>query len=301
MSEANIALPIIDIASICAQITDAQRERVFCIKQQSRADRSIDSYLARQLGYHTGLDKAEGKKLFAAAAKIRRSVEAGEDQEWPVSNDQIQRVLAEEDSSDHDGLENNQREGVAAGSSGLILASALGRAQWDRLRDNAETEMRQLAQKLPVWPWVKSVRGLSDLGLAVIVGEAGRPLSDYRNHYRLWKRMGLAVEEDGRRQGSPGTGASAEDWIRHAYNPRRRAQIWAFLDDLLVRAQWRAPKNGEAGHALGPYGEYYSKMKAMYMAREWVPAHADHAARRAMTKCVLRDLWRAWRDADAVL
>jgi hypothetical protein len=112
----------------------------------------------------------------------------------------------------------------------------------------------------------------------------------------LWKRLGLAVI-DGRRQGSPGTGASADDWIAHGYSPQRRSQIWAFLDDMIVRAQWRGEKNDVPAHGIGEYGEYYGQMKALYIARDWKPAHADHAARRAMTKRLLRDLWRAWRDA----
>ena len=277
------------LATLCAHLVDRQRQRTFCIKQQSRADRAIDSYIARLLNFHTGLPEADRKKIFATAAAIRKAAERGEDQ----------------DAVDH------QTGTVLAACRPLILASAIGRKQWDALRDEAETAMCDLARRLPVWPWVKTVKGLAELGLAVIVGEAGRPLHDYRSHQAFWKRMGLAVI-DGKRQGAPGAGATAEDWIRHGYNRHRRSEAWNFCGDKIIYAQWRGERCAICNkptakckcatpelvpaHAIGPYGEVYGTWKAMYLERGWDKKHADDAARRKMSKDLLRHLLREWRQ-----
>jgi hypothetical protein len=65
----------------------------------------------------------------------------------------------------------------------------------------------------------------------------------------------------------------------------------------MFRAQWRGEKDGIAAHAIGPYGEAYGERKAWNLARGWTPGHAENDARRYMTKRLIRDLWRAWRDA----
>jgi ParB-like nuclease domain len=162
-----------------------------------------------------------------------------------------------------------------------------------------------LARELPAWQSVGTVKGVGELGLAVIVGEAG-DIGGYATPAKLWKRLGLAVF-DGRRQGNPGADATAEDWILHDYNRQRRAEVWAFLSDVMFWAQWRGardehgkdPKKTDkpvavAAHAIGPYGAVYAERKAWNLARGWVPAHADADARRVMSKRFLRDLWIAW-------
>lgn len=306
--------PVSRVASICVELVVLQRQRMFCIKQQSRANRSIESYIARLHGFHTGLEEKERKRIFKAAADLRKAVEGGAEDQQLVGNQAINVLRS------------------------LILASAIGRQQWDELRTETEKTMRAKARELPVWPWVEEVKGLSDLGLAVIVGEAGGALSNYRSPPALWKRMGLAVLA-GNRQGAPGAGATAKDWIVHGYNRTRRSEIWNFCDDMIVRAQWlseraayvEAIKNHPAAlaaaagdgiilsklklpdlinlaepfgitaeaHGTGPYGVQYGEWKAKYLERSWEKARADKAARRRMTKRVLRNLWRVWRDSVA--
>lgn len=264
------------VAQLCLDLAALQAERTFCIKNQSRADRSIEAFIARKLGYHAGLEEADRKKRFKESRAIRVMVEKG-------------------GGEDHFAL-GTQSGIVLSAVSPLILLSAQSRQAWDNHRANVEKAMRKIARQLPVWSWVESVRGLSDLGLAVIIGEAGS-LGEYGNPAKLWKRMGLAVI-DGKRQGNPGTGATADDWIRHGYVARRRAEVWAFVDDVMLRAQWRAERDGVPAHAIGPYGEVYAAKRAEYVAREH-PA-ADRAARRYMAKRLLRDLWAAWRAASPV-
>jgi hypothetical protein len=265
------------LAETCRRLMDLQGRRRFCIKSQSRCDRSIEAFLARLAGYHSDLEKTEREALFRLAAKIRKAIEkAGPDWQPEELGPQFRGVIL------------------------LVLQSRDARAGWDLLRQQLEAEMRRLAGELPAWPWVREVKGVGELGLAVIVGETG-DLDGYANPAKVWKRLGLAVFE-GRRQGNPGEAATKEDWIQHGYNRQRRAEIWAFLSDVMFRAQWRGEKDGVPAHPIGHYGEVYAERKAWDVAREWTPKHADNDARRYMSKRFLRDLWGAWRrETEALL
>jgi hypothetical protein len=266
---------ILPLAQICDNLIDLQRKRRFAIKQQSRAERSVEAFLARLAGYHTGLAEADRKKLMRLAKQMRLVFE--KDPDWVPP-----------------GMEDHRLRYVSS----LVVQSAAGRAPWDEIRRDIEDDMRTFGRQLPVWPY--NVKGVSELGLAVVIGEAGN-LSGYDNPAKLWKRLGLAVI-DGRRQGRPENDV-AEEWIKHGYNRQRRAEVWAFFDDVMFRAQWRGAVTDdddnvtEPAHPIGPYGEVYGERKAWNLARGWVPAHADKEARRYMTKRFLRELWKAWQAA----
>lgn len=266
------------VGELCGQLMGLQRQRVFAIRMQGRCDRAVEAFIRTQLGYRTDMPEGERKKVSAEAKRTKKAVEQGEGRKGTADI----------------GL----RPDVLSTCSAVVLQTAASREGWDAMVGASEKHMRSLAQDLPGWPFCAQVKGISDLGLAVIVGEAG-DLSGYPKHGHLWKRLGLAVI-DGKRQGAPGTSASAEDWTRHGYKPARRAEVWAFLDDVMFRAQWRGEKDGEPAHPIGPYGEKYARKKAEYLARDDIAA-PDRAARRYMTKCFIRDLWNAWRQAKAAL
>lgn len=164
------------------------------------------------------------------------------------------------------------------------------------MRHGIELEMKRIAKRLPVYPWAKQVRGLGELGLAVIVGETG-DLGNYSNPGKVWKRLGLApFEKDGismaasnwRRKG----GLSAEDWTVLGYSPGRRAEIYAVIGDPLFRAQ---------SVVVGPYRQRYDQRRARTAEThpDWTKGHSHGDAVRVMTKELLRDLWVAWREATA--
>jgi hypothetical protein len=264
---------------LCGNLMRLQRDRIFAIRAQSRGDRSVEAYIRVRLGFTTDpnrMNDAERKRLSALAVRIKKAVERGEGQ--GVSADEATMS-------------------AARACSAAILNNALARQPWDAMRDAVEKEMRLLARQTPGWAFVQTVAGVSDLGLAVIVGEAGN-LGTYPTKDHLWKRLGLAVM-DGRRQGNPGAGATAEDWIRHGYRGARRAEVYAFIDDVMFRSQWRGEREGVPAHPIGPYGEYYRRKKFEYAVRyrdeAGGKAHAENAARRYMAKMFVRDLWAAWR------
>jgi len=142
-----------------------------------------------------------------------------------------------------------------------------------------------LAGKLPAVAWVKSMRGFGLLSFAGIVGEAGA-LHKYRGPAKLWKRMGLAVMPDGQRQRKV---KEKEEGTAQGYSPARRSLMWT-IGDCIIRAQKKTN---------GPLYQLYTSRKAKTLAssRGWTKKHAHNDAKRIIEKRLLRDLWRAWRDA----
>jgi hypothetical protein len=285
--EAAIALPQGQAAldDLCGQLMALQRDRIFAIRMQSRCDRAVEAYIRTRLGFVTDparMGDADRKKLAAEARRLKRSVEQADDQ---------------------CGIAGEGQHIVVAACSAVILRNISARQMWDQMRADTEKEMRVLAKQLPAWEFVQTVKGVSDLGLAVIVGEAGN-LGGYPKKGHLWKRLGLAVI-DGKRQGNPGKNATPDDWISHGYKASRRAEIYAFIDDVMLRSQWRGSKNGAPGYAIGPYGAHYARKKAEYLIRYADEAtgkgHAENGARRYMAKMFIRDLWKAWRGASMTM
>ena len=173
------------------------------------------------------------------------------------------------------------------------------------MRTAVEQEMIALAKTLPVNRYFNP-HGWSAKGLAVVVGEVGN-LSDYKTvkgkqgDAKLYKRLGLAVMPDGYRQGYVPphiTGAARKQaWIERGYNGQRRGQVWPFIDDNLVKSQWR-----KDGTALGKYGAMYGRRKPIELAKHVGDPRqlikADMAARHYMCKKFIHDLWYAWRAAE---
>lgn len=272
------------LAATVNRIVELQSMRRFCIKSQSRCDRSIEDFIARSLGYSTALTEKERKALFRRAADIRQRVEKG-------GGDQ----LAFE----------THFSNVPAAIIPMILANATARGIWDAQRKEAEANMVRLAMTLPVWPWVQNIKGFGALGLAIVVGEAGIPIGDYRTVSGLWSRLGLAVIAGVRQQRMKG-----ELGKLHKYSPMRRAELWAICSDSMFRHQWRSAneETGEPARPIGLYGEVYARRRAVTEPRiestgnlsdkdpdKWTKGRCHNDARRIMTKVLMKDLWVEWR------
>ena len=273
---------------LCLELSEHQKLRIHCIVAQSRLNRSIESLLARGLGYHSDIEDAAARKaLFKQAADIRRAVEASREPPLPTGDGRaeiIQRYLP------------------------LVLINAQSRKLWDDRRELVEDVMRDLADRLPVAAWVReNAKGVGPLGLARIVGEA--PLIGVlTTHEKLWKRLGLAVIAGERQQKK----SEPEEALLHGYAPRRRAEIWSICSDSLLRQQWRGGEDGTEGFPNGPYGVVYRDRKAATLPRiaatdhlpfsdraKWTAKRCDNDARRVMSKEFLRDLWRVWHGLEA--
>lgn len=242
-----------------ATFVELQASRLFYIRAQQRLILSGKSLARRYLGFDPN---TKDEKLNARASQI---VDAA------LSGKSVAEVPA-----------------LAADLA--VLANAI--APLTAARKEIEKQMKRAARTLPVYPWAKAVKGLGDLGLAVVVAEAG-DLGAYPKKGHLWKRLGLAPYEGKALSTWRGVknGLSAEQWIEAGYKPTRRAEIHACVSDPLFRAQ---------SVASGPYRAIYDRRKAVTQGShpDWTPMHHHRDALRIMTKHLIRDLWVAWRQAN---
>ena len=260
-----------ELDRLCGELMALQRDRCFAINQQIRSNNATLAYIRTRLGFSTFDAEERRASLVRRARTIKAQVEAaltgerGKNGEVPALDPSL-----------------------PAGIVNVVRRNIEVQAGWTEMRAETEAQMERLAADLPVVGFVAATPGLSLKGLAVIVGEAGN-LANYPTVGHLWKRLGLAVI-DGRRQGGLPPGLSreqrVEEWQRRGYNPRRRAQVYAFIDDIFFRCQRPGSK----------YRTYYERKKAEYVARE--KSYPDRSARRAMAKMLIRDLWRAWRSSS---
>jgi hypothetical protein len=288
-----LAPPADLITPTCLRLAELQRVRLFCIVSQSRCDRSMESALARCLGFDPNATEAERKAVFARAKAIRVAVE-NENEFDPLPP-------------------GDQRAESLAAFLPLVPISAQARSTWDVHREGAEAEMRRLVITLPVYAWAKEhARGVGEIGLARIVGSA--PLIGvYVTPQKLWKRMGVAVI-DGERQQKK---SDADEALIHGYAPTRRAELWSVCSDTMFRHQWRKNESVDEeadapGRPIGAYGFVYQQRKLHTLSRiaetdalsfkdkaKWTRSRCDKDARRVMSKEFLRDLWSVWRGLDA--
>lgn len=260
-NKVNMALP--DPAAIEA-FAELQVRRKFYIQTINRQVNASRALVRRSLGWYSGDEEGEREKVNKRAARIVSAALNGK--EHKPEDDEIM------DSMGWD-LE------VVAGAI-EPLANA---------RHQIELDMKRIARKLPVYPWAKEIKGFGELGLAVIVGEAG-DLASYPKKGHLWKRLGLAPF-DGKAYSTwrMKGGLTKEDWIEAGYSPRRRAEIYAVISEPLFRQQ---------SVCDGPYREIYDKRreKTAEVHPDWTKAHSHMDGLRVMTKRLIRDLWVAWRD-----
>ena len=266
-------MPSLD--EMVAALQELQVRRKFCIKAVNRQSNAAGALVRRALGIRLDGDEAEREKGNVRAARIVAAVLNGKPQK----------------SEDHN------IAGLVAFDLELV---AQGIAPYDKARHQFELEMRRIARKLPAAEWANSVRGLGELALAVIVGEAGE-LSRYGNEGKLWKRLGLApyngkAASTWRREG----GLKAEDWVELGYAPSRRAEVYACVGDPLFRAQ-TAAKDGT--RAAGKYRIAYDARRARTAEThaDWTKGHSHADGLRIMTKSLILDLWVEWRRAEGLL
>ena len=227
------------------------------------------------LGYSNDLPEKDRKRIADEAARLYKAAVKGEDvSAYPELDD-------------------------------VAIASAESIAVFERFQRAQEKMMVAALKAIPaIHGWGQSVRGIGEVGLAIVIGEAG-DISRFDNPAKLWKRMGLGLW-NGNRQGNPGPKATAEDWTEHGYSARRRSVMWN-VGASIIKAQ--------SGENVGLYRRVYDAKKADYAERveattelpakvggrvnpdKWTPLRAHLAAQRYMEKRVLRDLWRAWRAA----
>lgn len=256
-----------------ARLKGLQAQRRTAIVIQSKIWRTIEAYVrVNVIGFSTFDDEDARAKACKQAEKIIKAAKEGE--------------------GDHDVVS-------------LIVTSMEAARPFDTMRLTAEKEMRKIARQSPLWQWAEGIRGLGDLGLAVILAEAGDP-GKYSTVSKLWKRLGLAPIVKGDKTQAARTwrmtgGLTAEDWTNAGYNPKRRAEIYSCIDEPLFRQQSgnMDKETGEVTKEAGPYRKVYDARRARTAEThpDWSKAQSHKDALRIMTKALIADLWSEWRRA----
>lgn len=264
------------------RIREAHRRIRFAMKEQQRGDRALEAFVVFDvIGMPKDADAAQRKQVWAQAKTMIGEAVPGLPQDGHFLH--------------------------ASPITDIVHAHIASRAPYDRIRKENHKTLEKLAATLPVWEAFKDVRGFGPASLGVIVAESG-DLSNYSNHSKLWKRMGLAVM-DGKRQGGLTKNAPKEDWIKHGYVAERRSLIWNIGDALikanqdgryrtiyLKRKEIERAKAEALGLTVAPAAKIPAKRASEFMSE----GHIHRKAQRYMEKRLLRDLWQAWRGEASI-
>jgi hypothetical protein len=176
-------------------------------------------------------------------------------------------------------------------------------------RASVEKQLERLSRTLPVYPFIKSTKGMaSGTSFASIVGEAG-DIGTYKSVSALWKRFGLAVIS-GERQCKK---SNADAALAHGYNPARRSVMWN-VGSALIGGMGHGPRPlvGEdvsTREDLTVYQKLFVERCRIEVTRdetmrrpdtaagkESYSTHASNRAKRYVEKRFLRDLYLVWRQ-----
>jgi hypothetical protein len=239
------------------QLAELQVRRKFYIGAVNKQTNAAKALVRRYMGWRYDSDDAERERMNNEAASIVAAALSGK---------------------------------MAAGVMPDLMVVRAAIEPMQNARDAVEKEMKRVVRTLPVFAWAKEVRGFGELGLAVVLAEAG-DLAKYPKKGHLWKRLGLAAHDGKaystwRREG----GLTAEQWVTAGYSPRRRAEMFAVVSEPLFRHQSMSD---------GPYRAIYDRRRAATAIAhdDWTKGHSHADGLRIMTKHLIRDLWNAYRRA----
>lgn len=288
-----------DINETIGAIRGLHRERCFWMEERKRSDLTLGAYLRTAMGWSLDKPAAEREAIRAQAMAV---IAAGERHVKTWSKLQAQAAKGRTPIA----LPTMPPE--LAPWAHIVVPKIEMRRKTDELEAAATKAMTALAATLPVAEWASGVRGFGTLGLAIVVGEAG-DLSLYPKKGHLWKRMGVAVNADGSRQGVIPAGLAKDGataaWIEQKYSPRRRSRLYTigsamvmagdtpYRQVYLARKRYEVEKAEAQGLTVAPAGKIPTGKKAGYRSL----GHIDNRARRYVEKRLLRDLWKAWREA----
>jgi hypothetical protein len=274
------------------ELQELQVRRKHWIRQSTKTINGISALVRREMGWgQEGADAKEIKEKAAAFVKAFMSVSPPKPPKLDKSGNPIKPSKPRKSDKP---LPYSPSEFLLYD---LICAKEQMEISW-RAERTIVLRMEKLAQKLPAYAFAKSVAGFGDLGFAVLVGEAG-DLAKYqtsgnsRGYEKLWKRLGLAPYQgmaysNWKKPKARPRALTENEWIEAGYAPRRRAEVFAVIEDSLFRHQsWRK----------GPYYAIYEKRRERTAEThpDWSKGHSHGDAKRIMVKCLMADLWKEWR------
>jgi len=276
--------PASEQTAIIDLICELQVRRKHWIRAANKLTNSIGALTRRHMGWTLALPEKERKKIEPRAAALIKAVK-------------------------QTGAFSDGERGLPESLLIDLGATFAALAPVEAERERIERQMRKLVKQFAVWQsFAEGVAGFGELGLAVIIGEAG-DLAGYPNPDKLKKRLGLApfrgaAASTWRKKG----GLTADDWTEVGYSPRRRAEIYAVIGVPLFRAQSVAAKRDGGGQAsTGARKNHAAPYRTIYDARrahtavthpDWIKGHSHNDALRIMTQQLVIDLWCAWNGKE---
>ncbi len=249
-----------------------------------------------------GMIKAQTKLILQAKASIRFATQTDDD----FASDEAKAAARKRNDGLYSQVAKDESHPLHANLAPYHAALVPLEVQ----RKAYEKEMVRLVKLLPVYDWVKSVKGFGDISFATIVGECG-DVGSFSSFSALWKRMGVAVV-DGKRQGAPGKDATAEDWTRHGYSPKRRSVGYVAREHLIGgMGKWRPVMDEDvyANPDLTHYQRVYAERARLESVKLGLPVtcsakgkesykkHVSMRAHRYVEKQLLKHLYIEWRRA----
>ena len=253
---------------ICLDIMSHCRIRNAFLKSKNGILNRTASTMATVVGYHSGMDEADRKAQYNAC------------------KDYLEKRIADKPAT----LETSD-ENIAICES-LISSVRTSIQGFSENENTYKKKLTKLGKQLGIWEkWVKDVRGISEFGLAVLIGETGS-MDNYPNPAKVWKRMGCApYEKNGKTQAastwrSKG-GLSSEDWENLGYNPRRRSVVYNLVTSII-----KSNPKDSGSEFRDRYDE--AKQTAMEKHEDWSLGHAHNHAMLLCGKRFIRELWINW-------
>jgi hypothetical protein len=235
-----------------------QRNRAHCMTIQQTSNNYCEAFIVKCVGYKPG--DVGGRAAYVEAKAIRLGIEKDIKSALKVGIP----------------LEDIQTDSARRAYFDFVKCNFLARDHWDQLRKNTDARMRSVARTLPCCDFFSSIRGVTDLLLAIIVAEAGhlsrKPTDHYRGYQtkeRLWKRLGFAVV-GGERQGKR---RDPTENAKMQFVPARFHQM-KVVSRSLYNHQWMPDLDADGNRcrlsgkpvvtlarAVGPYGEVYERRR----------------------------------------
>lgn len=148
--------------------------------------------------------------------------------------------------------------------------------------------MEQLVKMTPFAPWVKSVRGLGELGVGHMLGMSGNP--DKYPHYRMMvKGLGIAPR---------GAYPLSEGGKHMVPGQRRGIMLFNVIDPLLRNndGKYREIYDAERERQVRLHPEMDHGVNEK-TGKRIIAKYGDSVARMKVASVLISDLWHEWRAA----
>ncbi len=272
----------VDVADISLRLQQLKKERDSVLKSRMSIENRLASVAAQIIGYHSGMDAKERKEHWKAAKVI------------------ILRMLGGKEVV---GLTDDQLIIIQA----LVLPCKATLESFEATNKKYMKKLSKLAESLPVWSWVKKIRGVGSLTLANVIGETG-DLNNYIEPAKVWKRLGChPYEKNGETHMGKAWNVhswheesmSKKNWVEYGYVGRRRSVMFNLTEAITLQCGGKnVDKQGSDNFLTRRYLEARSAAKKTHP--DWPDCHLHAHANLLMGKRFLLELWLEWTGTPRV-